>query len=166
MTVSTSSYLKSHYDSAAVLGAKVVGSDFALEIVGFEAYWLLCKQAPWPELSPQGEIEVPMPLGSLAYQPQQIKPAQQGSISFYETVLGSVDKMMESIVENGGTFDAWLYEGTPQKYIRRKKIQDCFLQIDPIDRDWENRSSPMLITGTLFFHYFGQTEEGNTSDYR
>jgi len=51
MTVSTAAYLKSHYDAAKAIGAKAISSDFAFEIAGYEQNWLLCKQAPWPELS-------------------------------------------------------------------------------------------------------------------
>jgi hypothetical protein len=52
MTVSIASLLKGHYDTTRALGAKVISSDFAFEIEGFEANWLLAKQCPWPEISP------------------------------------------------------------------------------------------------------------------
>lgn len=78
MTVSNSAYLKDHYSASRAIGAKVIASDFAVEIEGFEQNWLLCKQFPWPITSSQGEIEVPGPLGVISYQPQQIKIAHQG----------------------------------------------------------------------------------------
>jgi hypothetical protein len=58
MTVSTSAYLKGFHDTTKALGSKVINSDFTLEIEGFEAYYLLAKQCPWPENSSAGEIEV------------------------------------------------------------------------------------------------------------
>lgn len=168
MTVSTGAYLKGHYDTANAMGAKVISSDFSFEIEGYEDCWLLAKQAPWPELSPQGEIEVPMPLGATMWQAQQIKTAQQGQVSFYETVVGHMDNMLMNLLLSGDRFmfNAKIYEGTPQKYLRYKKLVDCFMQIDPIDRDWENRSQPLLFSGTLFYHYFGEVGEGNSSNYR
>ena len=33
--------------------------------------------------------------------------------------------------------------------------------MDPIDRDWENRSQILIFTGTLFYHYFGDIEKGS-----
>ena len=166
MTISNAAYLKGFYDSTAALGAKVISSDFTFEIEGFESNYLLCKQAPWPELSPAGEIEVPTPLGGTMWQPQQLKVAQQGQISMFETVAGSVDKMLVDLIARGGTFNAKIYEGTPTKFLRAKRIVDCFIQMDIPDRDWENRSQPLMFSGTLFYHYFGELIAGNSGDYR
>lgn len=166
MTLSNAAYLKGFYDSTAALGAKVISSDFTFEIEGFESNYLLCKQAPWPELSPAGEIEVPTPLGGTMWQPQQLKVAQQGQISMFETVAGSVDKMLVDLIVRGGTFNAKIYEGTPTKFLRAKRIVDCFIQMDIPDRDWENRSQPLMFSGTLFYHYFGELIAGNSGDYR
>lgn len=166
MTISNPQLLKGFYDTTKALGAKTISSDFTFEIEGFESMYLLAKQAPWPELATAGEIEVPLPLGSAMWESQQVKTNQQGSVTFTETVLGSVDNMLLDILVNRGTFNARVYEGTPQKFIRAKPLVDCFLQIDNPDRDWENRSQVLTITGTLFFHYFGEIINGNTSNYR
>lgn len=166
MTVSNSSYLKGFYDTTRALGAKVISSDFAFEIEGFEQNWLLAKQCPWPEISPAGEIEVATPLGATMWQPQQIKVAQQGQISLYETVAGSIDNMLVELITRGGTFNAKIYEGTPQKFLRAKRIVDCFIQMDAPDRDWENRSQVLTFSGTLFYHFFGEVLAGNSGDYR
>lgn len=174
MTVSNASYLKGFYNSTRAMGAKVISSDFTLEVEGFEGNYLLCKQAPWPELSPAGEVEISTPLGATLWQPQQLKVAQQSQVSFYETYAGHIDQMLvdliarrEGIFANGGaTFNAKIYEGTPQKFIRAKRIIDCFLQMDIPDRDWENRSQPLLFSGTMFYHYFGDVIHGGSTDYR
>ncbi len=166
MTVSNARYLKSFYSATQNLGYKAVSSDFSFEIVGYEETFLLAKQAPWPELTPQGEIEVVMPLGVTRWQPQQVKPAQQGAITLMETMEGHVSQMLVSLIADGGTFDATIYEGTPQNYLRKKQIWDCFLQLDNPDRDWENRSQVLLFSGNLFFHYYGEVTEGNSVDYR
>jgi hypothetical protein len=173
MTVSNAAYLRGFYDTTRALGAKVISSDFTFEIEGFEGNYLLCKQAPWPELSPGGEIEVPTVLGATMWQPQQIKVAQQGPISMFETVAGTVDQMLVSLITRGGTyasggatFNAKIYEGTPTKYLRAKRIIDAFIQMDVADRDWENRSQPLAFSGTIFYHYFGEVIPGNSGDYR
>lgn len=166
MTVSKDRYLKTFYSAAQNLGYKAISSDFTFEIVGYEEMYLLCKQAPWPDLTPQGEIEVTMPLGATRWQPQQVKNAQQGPISLMETMKGHVSSTLLSIIADGGTFDATIYEGTPQNYLRKKQIWDCFMQLDNPDRDWENRSQVLTFSGTLFYHYFGEVFEGNSKDYR
>lgn len=173
MTISTGSYIKDLYDATTNLGAKVISSDFTIQIAGFEDTYLLAKQCPWPDLTPTGEIEIPMPLGATGWEPQQLKFAQQGQIAFYETVAGNIDQMLVDLILRKGnyaglyaTFDAWIYEGTPSKYLRRKRIVNCFIQMDPVDRDWENRQQPLMFQGTMFYHYFGEMEEGNSTDYR
>lgn len=166
MTVSNSAYLKGHFDASRAIGAKVIASDFAVEFKGFENMWLLCKQFPWPITSSQGEIEVPGPLGVVVYQPQQIKVAHQGQLSLLETVAGSVDQMLVNMIASGGVFDGTVYEGTPQKYLRKKSFVDAFMQMDDPDRDWENRSQVLQFSGTIFYHYFGDTQAGNSADYR
>lgn len=166
MTVSAVQYLKELNNATVNMGAKVVNSDFTFEIAGFEQSYLLCKQAPWPVLSSGGEIEVFTPLGGQKWQPQQLKTAQQGPITMSETVAGSVDKLFLDILARGGTFDATVYEGTPSKYLRAKRLRSCFLVLDNPDRDWENRAQILQFTGTLFFDYFAEIIVGNSIDYR
>jgi hypothetical protein len=163
MTVSTPAYLKGHYNATRALGAKVISSDFALEIEGHESMWLLAKQAPWPVLAPVGEVEVPSPLGATHFQPQQIKIAGQGTISLLETTAGNVDDMLLAIITQRGYFNCKIYEGTPQKYLRYKQLYDCFIQLDNPDRDWENRQQPLLFTGNMYFHFFGDIKAGNVT---
>ena len=161
MAVSTGNYLKGFYTKTRAMGDKAINSDMAFEIEGFESHWLLAKQAPWAELSTAGEIEVPTPLGAALWQPQQAKVNQQGSITLMETVAGDIDDLLLNILTNQGLFNATIYEGVPTNYIRKKKYYDCFIQMDPIDRDWENRSQILIFTGTLFYHYFGDIEKGS-----
>ena len=166
MTVSTQQYLKSFHDATKAMGEKAVSSDFAFEIEGFEANWLLCKQAPLAQLSPAGEIEVPTALGSTIWQAQQIKTAQQGQITLMETVAGSIDDLLLNLITGGAYFNAKMYEGTPDKFIRAKRYERCFIQLDNADRDWENRSQVLMFNGTLFYHYYGEIIPGNSADYR
>ena len=155
MTVQTGGYLKGMFDAAKAMGDKAVSSDSIFEIKGSEELSLLIKQFPWPELSPAGEIEVAGPLGMASWQPQQIKVNQQGQITFMETTKGHIADFMEKIIASGGKFDAVVYEGSAENPARVCPIYDCFVQLDNPDRDWENRSQIVLVSGTLFFHYFG-----------
>ncbi|MGL5041386.1 MAG: hypothetical protein ACRC6D_15060 [Aeromonas sp.] len=166
MTVSNKSYLKGYHDRTKALGLKVVNSDFTFEIEGFEGMYLLAPQCPWPTTSVAGEIAVPTPLGVEVFEPQQVKVGKQGQVRFMETVDGPIDQMLVDIIAKGGVFNAKIYEGTPDKYLRYKRIQDCFVQIDDADRDWDNRSQILTFAGTMFFHYFGEVVEGNSGDYR
>jgi hypothetical protein len=100
-----------------------------------------------------------MPLGAARWQPQQIKINQQGQVTFMETQKGHIAKFLEEInVKNGGRFNAKVYEGDNINYTRMARIVDCFLVMDNPDRDWENRSQILTLSGTLFFHYFGSDE--------
>jgi len=166
MALSNASYLKQFHDTAKASGSKIISSDFSLEIEGFESNWILTKQCPWPELSTAGEIEVPGALGSASWEMQQAKVNQQGAISFMETTAGSIDQMLVGLIASGGKFNAKIYEGTPTKFLRAKRIEDCFIQVDNPDRDWENRSQILIFSGTMFFHYFGESIPGNSNDYR
>lgn len=165
MTVSVNKHLKGYYDKTKALGLKAVNSDFTLEIEGFEGMYLLAKQCPWPVTTVAGEIEVPTPLGVPIWEPQQIQPNKQGQVSLMETVDAPVDQMLVDIISSGGTFNAKIYEGTPDKFLRFKRITDCFIKIDDPDRDWENRTQLLMMTGTMFYHYYGEMEQGNSKDY-
>jgi hypothetical protein len=80
-------------------------------------------------------------------------------------VAGTIDTLLVNLLANGGKFNAKIYEGTPQKFLRAKRIEDAFLQIDNPDRDFENRSQILIFSGTMFFHYFGEDIPGNSSVY-
>lgn len=163
MTVSTGAFLKGFHDTTVAMGAKVISSDFTIEIEGFESMYLLTKQCPWPVLTTGEGVEVPSVLGVAMWQPGQVKVHQQGAIAFEETVAGSVDNLLASLLMRGGEFNAKIYEGTPQRHLRYKKISKCSINCEPPDRDWENRTQPLMITGNMFYHYFGEVVEGTGS---
>lgn len=162
MAVSTGATMARIHESVRAKGDKAINADFAFEIEGFEDIWLLAKQCPQPELSSEGEIEVATPLGGKVWQPQQVKFAQQGAITLMETEAGHIDDMLQALLTSGnkGRFNAKIYEGTPDAYRNYKPIKDCFLVLDNPDRDWENRSQVLQLTGTLFFHYYGEKVAG------
>lgn len=161
MTVSNAEYLKGMFNATRLLGDKSISSDATLEIEGHEDLLLLTKQFPWPEIGPAGEIEVATPIGAAMWQPQQLKVNQQGQLALMETTGGRVQQFMEDVIKTGGKFNATVYEGTPDRFYRAFKLEDCFFQPDNPDRDWENRSQITLITGTMFFHFFGDKIPGN-----
>jgi len=169
MAVSANQFLKRNHDSIRAMGDKVISSNGSLEIVGHEGLWKLTKQFPWPVSTVAGEIDIPTPMGANMWQPQQTKIAHQGQVSFQEVVVGAVDNMLIDLIHSGGTkgrFNAKVYEGTTETFIRYKPIYDCFMVIDNPDRDFENRSQVMVISGNLFFHYYGEIVQGNSTDYR
>lgn len=166
MTVSVNQHLKGYYDKTKALGRKIVNSDMTLEIEGFEGMYLLTKQCPWPAVTVAGEIEIPTPLGVSVFEPQQIKPAKQGQVSFMEAEGAPIDQLLVDIIAGGGTFNAKIYEGTPDKFLSYKRITDCFIQVEDPDRDWENRSQVLTFSGTMFYHYYGEVVQGNSEDYR
>ena len=161
MTVSSKEFLLGSYNASRLLGDKAIVSDAVMVIEGFETLSLLIKQFPMPFLSTEGEIEVPTPLGAKMWQPQQLGVAKQGPISIMETVGGQAHKFCEEVAARGGKFEATMYEGTPERFHRACKIRDAFIQLDNPDRDWESRAQILLVSGTVFFHYFGETLPGN-----
>lgn len=162
MTVSAVKFLQGHYNAKQAVGAPSINSDATFEIEGHEDLMLNTKQFPWPTLGTAGEIEVAAPMGGMHYELQQLKTAQQGPITFTETVTGRVMRFMEEIVASGGKFNATVYEGTPDRFVRGYKLVGCFFVPDQIDRDWENRAQLTLVNGTLFFNFFGGKLPGNT----
>lgn len=161
MTTSTGAFLQEQYSTVKALGDKAVSSDATFVIDGFEHLRLLCKQFPWPILSPAGEIAIPAPLGMELWQPQQLKVNQQGSVSFAETIEGHVQQFATQVAAGGAKFNASVYEGTLESFKRGVRIRDCFIQFDNPDRDWENRAQALLVTGTMFFHFFGEVIPSN-----
>lgn len=153
--VKSPAYMKSLFSSTVAMGDKAISSDAYFEIEGYESLGLLIKQFPWPQLSIAGEIEVPTPNGGTMWQPQNIKTAQQGAVTFMETEAGHIQAFLENVLSTGGRFNAKVYEGTPDDFKRIQKIRSCFVVLDNPDRDWENRAQILQVTGTLFFHYFG-----------
>lgn len=154
--VKTGAYLKRLHDSSVALGDIAVNGNATFVIEGFEHLKLLIKQFPWPELSVGGEIEVPLPNGSMRGQPQQLKTFLQGPVTLMETEKGHMEAALNQIIGNQqARFNAKVYEGTPEDFSRMAPIYDCFFVLDTPDRDFENRGQLMQYTGTVFFHYFG-----------
>lgn len=161
MTVSTAAYMKGFYDATKAMGDKALSSDATIEIEGYEAESLLIKQFPWPQSTIGGEIEVPTPLGGAMWQQQQQKIHQQGAVTLMETIKGHVGNMLTRMLSNGGKFNAKIYEGDSTRFYRAVRIRDAFMVLDTVDRDLENRGQILLISGTMFFHFFGETFPGN-----
>ncbi len=161
MAVSTGSYLQTMHDATEATGRHAMNSDFAFEIVGHEGSWLMTKQAPWAVLTAGEPAEAPMPMGGVTWVGTQAKTNQQGAIALHETETGAADDLLLKLLIAGGKFDAIIYEGTPDRFVRAKKYKGCYLVAEPVDRDWENRTQPMALTGTLFYNYFGEDIQGN-----
>lgn len=153
--IETSEVLLGYYNAAQAMGDKSRNSDAMMLVEGHETISLLIKQFPWPVDKVAGEIEVAGPLGTTFWSPQQRQIAQQGPMALHETSRGGVQEFLRKVVDTGARFNAVVYEGSPDKFYRGCRIRDCLFVPDTPDRDWENRSTITMITGTLFFHWFG-----------
>jgi hypothetical protein len=163
MTLNTDTYLGQALNQLQTFGDKSISSDATMVIDGFEQYRFLFKQFPQPTLSSAGEIEIAGPMGTTTGQPQQAKTFQQGQVAIYETVDGDAEKLNRAILAKGGQFSASIYEGTLEKHTRGWRIFKAWFQFDNPDRDWENRGQVTMLTGTMFFHYTGETLPGNVA---
>lgn len=162
MTITNAQILKGVHNAIQAIGNKSINSDAYFEVVGFEEIGLLIKQFPWPVLSIGGEVESAAPGGTATFDPQTLKVNKQGQLTFNETKNGMVRRFLNEVHKRGGKFDAIVYEGvSPARHYGGLKIYRCFLQIDDADRDWENRSQVTTISGTLFYHFYGDEVPGN-----
>jgi hypothetical protein len=155
MAMQGADYHRAIFNATKALGAKLNAAEATIQFVGFEQVALLCKQFPHPILQGGTEIEVAMPVGMHWEQSGQ-RTHQQGPIAFYETEGGTVRAFLAQLFTQGGKADAIVYEGTPERFTRRYRITDCQLSIDVPDRDWENKQQVLLVSGSMFFHYFGE----------
>ncbi len=161
MAVSTGSYMKGFQETTRTLGHKATADEFTMEIKGFEHTYLLVKTQFWPELSVGETIEIPTVLGSKMVQPAQVNFTFQKSIALQETNAGVISKMLVELLCNGGTFDAKVYHGTPQNFVEAREIIECHLVLEMPETDFENRTQPLLFTGQIAGHYYGETITGN-----
>ncbi|MAK91984.1 MAG: hypothetical protein CMI13_12210 [Oleibacter sp.] len=161
MAVSSTNTLQNIHSQVGAMAKKAMNSDFTVVIAGYDQFQFLTKQFPWAVLTPGEGVEVAAPMGTVEWQASQVHVNQQGAISLYETEDGMVDNMLVSMLVNGGTFDCVVYQGTPERFTKAKRYRKCFINAEPVDRDWENRTQPMMVTGTLFYHYYGEDLDGN-----
>lgn len=161
MSISSPEVLKGFYNLGKAVGDKSMNSESFIEFAGHPDIGILIKQFPWPVLSPGGEVEGAGPMGSAYWRPQQLKVNQQGQITIQETVTGAAHAFLMDVIAKGGTVNGTVYEGNPTAFYRGAKIVDAFFVVEPVDRDWENRSVVTAYSGTMFYHFFGEMLPGN-----
>lgn len=159
MAISTTSDLQKTFEQVAALGDKAKSSDGVLVIYGYEDKHLLFKQFPWPVGTTAGEIESYGPAGMKMVQPQHPEMYQQGPVSIYETVKGAADEVLIGLLNSGAVFDGEVIQGTLEKPIRRKRIHKAFIKVDPGERDWENTSQLLVLSGTIHYHHFAGLDD-------
>ena len=163
MALSTFDLLKENHNIKQTLSADAVNSDATLVIDGYDSLFIKIKSFPDPSSGINSNIEVPMPLGNTYDKPGQRKTSFNGSASFIETEDRTVGRMLQEIVDNGGYFNAWLYQGTPSHYVNRKRLENCFfVQTAPLQRDFTSNTEVLTIEGDMYGNYFGEMETGNT----
>lgn len=159
MTVSNVDLLKAQFAVSKAMGERSLQSDAILVPDGFEALAILLKSFPWPVLSTAGEVEIWLPNGQKTWQPQQLETALQGAFIITETTFGHAADFLAKIA--GKRFDASVFEGTPEAFTRGARIVDCFVKVEPAERDHESRTAVTQYSGTLFYNFFGETIAGN-----
>lgn len=173
MSVTTAGYIHSLHDTARLQGDKRVAADYSFQIDGYEDKWLYCKAQFWPVLSASEGIEVATPLGGAMWQPSQTKFNQQAQLVFEETHAGDINVLLNNVLQcrvadssrmgdGAARFSAWVYYGTPDVWRERARIWDCFMTVEPVETDWENRTQIITIPATLFYHFYGEYEQNAT----
>lgn len=160
----TPNTLRENFLAAKALGDKLFSSDAILVPEGNEDMFLLFKEFPMPVLSTGEAAEAPLPHGGVAYEPTQIKTNFQGQVSIADTTKKSVEAFLAKVRNNKGKFNAWLYEGTKEKYAKAYYIEDMSIALDAVGRDTEARQQLLYITGTAFFNYFGVKDKAGNLD--
>lgn len=154
------------HGAVRAIGNPARNSDFTFVIDGYDDIYVKATQAPWVVLTPGGEVEVPLVMGQIIYIPQIPKTAFQGQVTFGETEGGVIDKALMDMLtggKGGPHFNATVYNGYPTNATMSKRYIDCFIVCDPVDRSSENRSQALIITGTLFGHYYGEFKTGSAN---
>lgn len=161
MAVSSTNTLQNIHSQIGAMAQKTMNSDFTVEIAGFPNITLLFKQAPWAVLTTGEAVEVALPMGLTGWMSSNVTYNQQGPFSMYETEDGMIDNFLLALLLEGGVFDCTVYNGTKDRFTRAKRYSGCRLNAETVDRDWENRTQPMMISGTMYFHYSGEDIAGN-----
>lgn len=154
--------LRSNFLAAQALGDKLFSSDAILVPENRPDMFLLFKEFPMPVLSTGEAAEAPLPHGAVTYEVTQLKVNHQGQVSIADTTQKEVEKFIAEVINNKGKFNAYLYEGTQEKYAKAYYLENCSLALEPVGRDTEARQQLLYITGTIFFNYFGiKDKKGN-----
>ena len=160
MSVSPADLLAKNYKTAQALGQKEAQCDAYFEIEGYENLKFLAKTFPRPVLASAGTLESYLPNGVKVQQPQQLQVAQTHEVSFYVTKGGQVEKALNALNNSGGIFQATVHLGQVDKPYASYPLTDCFIaEIPPLDQDIEGVGQHVMMSGTLYYHYFGERKE-------
>ena len=160
MSVSPADLLAENYKTAQALGQKEAQCDAYFEIEGYENLKFLAKTFPRPVLASAGTLESYLPNGVKVQQPQQLQVAQTHEVSFYVTKGGQVEKALNALNNSGGIFQATVHLGQVDKPYASYPLTDCFIaEISPLDQDIEGVGQHVMMSGTLYYHYFGERKE-------
>lgn len=182
MAVTRASAIKEFHQQSRAHGGMRVASDFSFQIDAasisdggsgddtIDSMWLYTKSQFWPELTVGEGIEVPTPVGSGMWQPSQSKFHQQASITFQDSSDGMLNRFFAALTAcraigsaqtATGRFNAWVYYGTPNAYVERRKIEHAFIVVDePAEANWESRTEILTFNAMIYYHYYGETEFG------
>lgn len=145
------------YDTHVAKGEGLIGTDFILEIEGYEDNATLIQAFQMPEVHRE-QIESFGPMGVIFHQAGNYKNAMEIPITFKEVIKGDIYQMIRD----------WCVE---KKYLKCKLkatpeslngtgsaphdwiLHDCWMNIDGVDLSVEDRASLVKPSGTLFANY-------------
>jgi hypothetical protein len=161
MPIHGADYHQRLFSLANALGAPLIAADAMLVPLGFEDVSLLIKNFSQPVISGGDEIQITYPGGGKGWAQSPIDTSYQSPFQIKETEGFRAQGFFSDVLAAGGYFDARIYEGTTERFLRTYMLRKCFIKLEPTERDAENRNMIVIYNGTLFGHYFGETEPGN-----
>lgn len=160
MPIQTADYHRSNYLRQIALGRKLNAGESVFVPVGFNGIELLVKSFSTPYLS-GGEAYETFGPGFRTFDQAQPDTSFQSAITFYDTEAGTTRQFLTDIVAQGGFIDAWIYEGTADRYTAAYLLERCIIKVDPVERDFESRTQSLLISGQISYNFFGTRKPGN-----
>jgi len=145
------------YNTHVAKGEGLIGTDFLLEIEGFEDNATLIQAAQLPPLMRE-MIESYGPMGVRVLQQGNYNNAAEIPITFKEVIKGDVYKMVRDWVVNKRYLRCRL-KATPESMngkgasAHNFTMHDCWLSLDGVDLSVEDRAALVKPAGTLYANY-------------
>lgn len=159
--VSEGSYQEYFHDLARLEGDKLSHDSFSIEVDGYPNTVVSARKFPVPFFSSGEARESATVLGTNEWSAAgQTKAARQGAFELYETNLSPSQRMLYEVICGGGQTHAWVYLGTPEAFVWRRRIRYVSWKIDDPEAAWDNPEI-LHLTGEVYYHYFNEEEKGN-----
>jgi hypothetical protein len=145
------------YATAKALGSPMLASNAYLVPIGAEHLRLLFLSTTRPMVTLNDPADVSYAGGLQVPVAGTPKTKYMMSVTIQETDAGTVTDFGEFLVENGGNFDCYYYDGRPEAPLREYFLQGCCMTMEGGGEiGAENRSTVVTISAQLEYVYFGQ----------